>query len=63
LPAGVLLASAGQPLLLTRETQLSTATEGFLEEHAGEGNLLNAFGGPSTLSNPLLNQAAAAFTP
>lgn len=63
LSATATLAVFAEPLLLTQQTQLSTATLNFLEDHAGEGDFLDVFGGTSTLSNAIVNDAAAAFAP
>jgi hypothetical protein len=63
LSATSLLAIFAEPLLLTREDQLSSATRTFLEDHAGEAPFLDVFGGTSTVSNAIANAAADAFEP
>jgi hypothetical protein len=65
LSATATLAIFAEPLLLTQQTGLSTATRIFLENHAGEGEggFLDVFGGTTTLSNAIVNAAADAFAP
>jgi ell wall binding domain 2 (CWB2) len=63
LPATSSLVLFGEPLLLTPSTQLHAATRDFLVAHEGEGAFLDVFGGPSTISNTVANQARTAFAP
>jgi putative cell wall-binding protein len=57
------LARFGEPLLLTQRSGLSGPTRTFLENHAGEADLVEVFGGANVVSDAILADALAAFAP
>lgn len=63
LPASVLLAQSGSPLLLTRPDTLGAAAEGYLLRNDGTLTSAVAVGGPGAIPDSVLEQVRAAATP
>lgn len=63
LPASVLVAQSGSPLLLTRPTDLGSAATGYLTRNSGTLTAALAVGGAGAIPDTVLEQVRVAATP